>query len=130
MHDSTGILRYSNDPYKLILEVDQGISDYYRWFVPKSVRLNKQMYPAHISVVRKELPKNLEFWAKYQGQEISFQYSNIVHWGNVYYWLNAYSDELVRIRLELGLPDATNLTRPPDGEPCFHITIGNLKRLS
>jgi hypothetical protein len=124
LYTSSGILRYSENPYKAVLEIDQGIVDYYRWFIPRSISLNRQKYRAHISVVRNENDFNKELWGKYEGKEIEFQYSNVICSGYVYYWINAYSDELSRIRLELGLSEDTNL---PEFERCFHITLGNIK---
>ena len=124
---STGILRYVD--VKVIVEIDPEITRYYRYLLPKHIKTNKQMYPSHISVVRKEVPPRMEYWGRYEGEEIEFQYSHVVQSGGMYYWLNCYSDRLIEIRLELGLPEATSLTRPPDGAWCFHSTIGNIKGL-
>ncbi len=128
---SSGTLRYHSDPYKLTVEVDPEIVRYYRSLVPKSIKLNQQMYAPHISVVRNEIPKNMEVWGKYDGQKIMFCYSNWVYFGTVYAWLNAFSEELERIRIELGLPVRTEYIRPPADKwiKCFHITIGNQKTL-
>ena len=128
----SGPLRYgvdNNGLYKLNVMVDPGIVDFYRALVPPYINLNRQAYPPHISVVRKEkgIP-NLALWGKYEGEEVKFAYSNVIHYGKVYYWLNAFSERLEEIRLELGLPVSTEYTRPPDTFiKVFHITIGNLK---
>jgi hypothetical protein len=125
LYKSTGILRYGHE--KLIVEVDPGISAFYKSLIPKCYILNPQKYAPHISVVRHEQP-NMENWGKYDGQPVEFFYSNIVHRGTVYWWLNAFSNRLEEIRLELGLPVSSPYTRPPDGfEKCFHITLGNSK---
>lgn len=135
LYESTGIIRYFNDPNadpfrcKMIVEVDPEIVRFYRSLIPKSIRTNKQMYDPHISVIRKERDFKRELWGKYEGQEVVFQYSNIVRWGTVYYWLDAYSETLRQIRLELGLQPTTALNRPPDGKECYHITLGNIKGL-
>lgn len=129
MYSSTGILRYFQDPHKLIVEVDPGIAQFYRSMIPKWITLNPQKYPPHISVVRKEIPPNLTIWGKYEGEEISFDYTNEIFHGRVYYWLNAYCTRLEQIRAELGLVESTEYTRPPDGRKCFHITLGNMKPL-
>jgi len=126
LHKSVGILRYSAD-YKLVVEVDQGLSDYYRSLIPKWHVVRPQKYAAHITVVRKEMPTNLEFWEKYEGDEVEFCYNPEVQVGKVYYWLNVFSCRLQEIREELGLPRHSELTRPPDGRYCFHMTIGNCK---
>ena len=85
------------------------------------------MYPSHISVVRKEVPKNMLAWRKYQGQEIAFEYDSVIYNDETYYWLNAYSSALENIRLELGLESLSKYTKSPDGKHKFHITIGNTK---
>jgi hypothetical protein len=129
MFTSTGILKYHVNPYKLIVEVDQGISDYYRSTIPKYFKTNKQLYPAHISVVRKEIPPNLDAWNKYQDKEIEFYYEHYVYSDNTYWWINIFCNELEFIRQELGLPIASGITRSPDGKHKFHMTIGNTKGL-
>lgn len=127
---STGTLRYGKTVNYLVLDVDQGIVNYYRALMPKWIKTNSQLYPAHISVVRKEDAINKEFWGKYEGELVNFSYSNIIHNGQVYYWLNAWSKRLEDIRLELGLQVDSPYTKPPDGlEKTFHITIGNVKDL-
>jgi hypothetical protein len=126
---STGVLRYGSS--NVVLDIDQAISDYYRSLMPKWIKTNKQMYPAHISVVRKEpvIPK-MEYWGKHGGEEIEFSYSNVVRNGTVYYWIDAWSKRLEEVRLELGLTVDSPYTRPPDGMlETFHITIGNTKEL-
>jgi hypothetical protein len=129
LFESVGTLRYSvGTTYKLIVEVDPEIVRYYRSLIPPWIKTNPQMYAPHISVVRKEIPPVLDFWGKYEGQKLSFHYSNIVYNGTVYWWLNAYSKRLEEIRVELGLPVSTQYTRPPgDYVKCFHITLGNQK---
>ena len=128
---SKGILKYSQNQaghYKLIVEIDPEISRYYRSFIPKYIQYNPQMYDPHISVVRKEIPVNLDYWGRYDGQSIEFLYDNTIHFGTVYVWLNCFSKQLETIRLELGLPVSTMYTRPPEGFiKCFHSTLGNFK---
>lgn len=128
MFNSTGILKYHNNPYKLIVEIDQNICDYYRSLIPKWIKTNRQMYSAHISVVRNEVPVNLEHWGKYEGEEIEFLYENEIKFGAVYCWLNVWCKRLEEIRLELGLPVSSPYTLPPEGfAKCFHSTLGNFK---
>ena len=129
---SSGILRYHNEPVlKLVLDIDQEISEYYRSLIPKWFeKPSKQMYMAHISVIRNETPVKMENWGKYEGKEIEFCYSNVIQFGEVYCWLNCFSTELEKIRLELGLKVDSPYTKPPDGlEKTFHTTIGNFKHL-
>ena len=130
LYKSNGTLHYSrhNESFKLIVSVDQGIVDYYRALMPKAIRTAPQKYAAHISVVRKEIPPNLASWDKYEGQEIEFSYSPIIHSGTVYYWLNAFSVRLEEIRTELGLIVDAPFHQPPPGfKKTFHISLGNTK---
>ncbi|RDJ35201.1 MAG: hypothetical protein DWQ19_10295 [Crenarchaeota archaeon] len=124
---SRGRLHYEGR--KLVVEVDQQIVNFYRALVPKYVRLNPQKYAAHISVVRKEDfdPAN---WGRHEGEIVDFVYENKIHHGQVYYWLNAFSNRLEEIRVELELPINSEYIRPPDSyEKVFHITLGNVKNL-
>ena len=132
LHKSKGTLRYSYHEgdvgFKLILEVDPGITSFYCSLIPKHITLNPQRYAAHISVVRKEQSVNMNYWGLYEGQQVEFEYETYIYHGKVYWWLNAFSTRLEEIRLELGLPVTSEYTRPPDGfVKCFHITLGNTK---
>lgn len=132
LHTSTGILRYSGNN-RLAMEVDQGLSDFYRSLIPRYMPNNRPRWAAHVTVVRdgKEEPVHREFWGKYEGEEVSFLYSPYIHADNVYYWLNVFCVRLEEIRIELGLP-CTNLQSdlPPLFRKCFHMTLGNRKQLS
>src|ERR1035437_5892921 len=86
--ESVGTLHYSETGLKLIVEVDPGISLFYRSLIPKYIKTNVQAYSPHISVVRKEIVPKLELFRKYEGQEVVFKYSNIINFGDVYVWLN------------------------------------------
>jgi hypothetical protein len=134
LYKSVGGLSYSHIAeygYRLVVDVDPGIVSYYRSLIPKYYDWRPQMYAAHISVVRKEIPINLDYWGKYQGEQIEFEYSGIIHRGQVYWWLNAFSVRLEEIRKELGLLVSSEYTKPPEGYlKCFHITLGNMKELS
>jgi hypothetical protein len=128
---TTAILDYSLKEtygYRLVANVDTELSRYYMSLIPKAYRPKPQMYPAHVSIVRKEIPKNIENWNKYQNKEISIAYDNIICFGNNYCWLNVFSNELEYIRTELGLEVSSPYTLPPAGfVKCFHMTIGNYK---
>jgi len=135
LFESIGILRYSfkeNYGYKLIVEIDKDIAEYYRSLIPPwKGKISPQMYAPHISVVRKEVPPNLDVWGKYNGEEIKFLYSNYINQGTVYWWLNAFSTRLEEIRVELGLPVSSQYTLPPEGHiKAWHITLGNYKNVS
>lgn len=126
---SSGTLIYSENPYKLIVDVDNEIGRYYRSLIPPTHRVQKPLYNSHISTVRNEMPVNLSVWGKYQNQTIEFEYEPFVYNGELYYWLNVYCQELEDIRLELGLQNTSPFTRSPNGKHRFHITIANLKHI-
>lgn len=130
LYESKGIFKYSivDIGYRLVIEADQGLADYYRKLIPKYKEVQRQKYHAHISVVRHEVPINLEIWGKYENQEVEFVYDSDIKYGKVYYWLNVFSKKLEEVRTELGLPVSSQYTLPPSGYiKCFHLTIGNSK---
>jgi len=129
MFSMVGKLIYSNNPHKLIVDVDDELGRYYRSLIPKSHRIQKPMYPSHISTVRKEIPPNISVWNKYQNELITFNYENFIYNDETYYWLNVSSKRLEDIRIELGLPLHSDLTKSPDGKHKFHLTIANIKHL-
>lgn len=127
LFDSVGKLHYEGHN-KLILIVDPEIVRYYRSLIPKWCVAYPQLYPPHISVVRKEHPPNTPVWGRHEGELIKFKYSNNIYQGTVYWWLNAFSLRLEEIRMELGLSVSSEYTRPPEGFiKCFHISLANKK---
>lgn len=129
LHQSTGILKYS-DPYRLVVEVDRGISQLAYALIPKWLPKQRPRWVPHITVVRteKETPVNLEHWGKYQNQPVLFYYTSYIHEGKIYYWLNCFCNQLEDIRAELGLPVVSQYTLPPEGfKKCFHMTVANKK---
>ena len=131
MHNSVGTLRYG-ETHRLVLEVDQGLADYYRSLIPKYHVTNRPRWHAHVTVVRsgKEAPVDLTHWGKYEGEKVDFVYDSTIHQGKVYYWLNIYCKRLEKIRKELGLPVVSMYTLPPEGfNKVFHMTIANCKFL-
>ncbi len=125
--ESTGTLRASveNGVYRLALDVDPGIVELARALVPRYIRLQRQKFAPHISVVRETQP--VPGLLAYDGREVGFTYCPEVVPGEVYYWLRAESQALRAIRVALGLPEMAWYTYPPDLEDVFHCTIGNLK---
>jgi len=119
---SSGVLRYVED-HTAKLVIDPEIARYYKNFIPKCYYVQPQMYPAHITVVRKsrEEPTNWEAWGKYEGREISFSYNPKIYRDGSYFSMEAFSKDLEDIREELGLP------RIRTGFDKFHITIANNK---
>jgi len=130
MFDSIGTFKYSESPYKLVVLVDQDISDYYRSMIPKYNLVGRQKFPAHITVVRNETPINLNQWGLHNNEKINFHYYNTAHNDDTYWWLEVESKTLEDMRNKLGLPNTSEFTRSPDGRHNFHITIGNTKKAS
>lgn len=131
LYVSSGILKYDKKEgygHKLTLTVDPEIVLLYRSLIPKYIEIQPQKYAPHISVVRRETVQNLQFWDKYEGEEIEFEYSPVIRSGTVYYWLDVYSKRLESIRRELGLPVDSQFSVPPLGySKTFHFTLGNCK---
>jgi len=66
-----------------IITVDREITRYFRWHVLWNwgIKLHQPSWDAHISIIRGEKPRTQEkmkLWKKYQGQKITFKYSNLV----------------------------------------------------
>jgi hypothetical protein len=131
MFISNGKLLYSRENgYKVIVEIDQDLANYYYSLIPKYYRVQRPRYKAHVTVVRigHEIPTNLQFWNKYHGDTIVFRYGHEIHYDNNYYWISVWSTELERIRRELGLNDTSRFLTPPTGfKKNFHCTIANTK---
>ena len=131
LFESTGTIKYDNSSgWRLTIEVDQELTDYYRSLIPPWKPVNRPRWPAHITLVRpeKEVPVCQEHWGKYEGESLKFLYEPYVHEGKVFYWLNIWCVRLEEIRRELGLPVVSEFTLPPEGfTKCFHCTIANKK---
>jgi hypothetical protein len=124
--ESVGRLVVTPEERKLHVVVDPQIVDYARSLVPlhQRVGLNRTRFAPHITVVRNEV---WEPDLTLDGTEVSFRYDPCVVPGEVYWWLRVWSVGLLAVRTGAGLPELSDLCRPPDGEDCFHITIGNTK---
>lgn len=124
LFESKGVLRQEGD--KLYVEVDKEIVSLTRSLLPASIRgrLNKQKYPPHISISRREGISSVV-----PEVDIVFEYDSEPVIGEIYSWLRVFSPQLSELRVSLGLSPSSELSRPPDGEECFHITIGNRKAL-
>lgn len=128
---STGTLHYGtgNAGLKLIVDVDSEISSFYRSLVPKYYNIKKPLYKSHISVVRKIAPPNMSRWGEYEGECVTFYYDGMIQFNQTYFWINIFSLQLEKIRLELGLSIEEHYITPPiPFLKTFHMTIGNLKR--
>jgi hypothetical protein len=122
-----GKLVYTEKPYKLIVEVENDLGNYYRSFIPKYFRFQKPMYNTHISVIRSEDIYNLQYWGELNNVEIEFDYDNYIFQNSIYFWLAVECNLLKNIRENLGLPPLSKITKSPCGNHDFHITIANSK---
>lgn len=136
----TGVLTY--DPYRgkmkgntnwwIVVNTDDEIARYYRWWVMKRywVELQNPSWGAHISVLRGGKPRDekLHLWKKYQGEKIDFTYSPVVRQSgdttggdrpDHFWFVDVWSGRLNEIRSELGF------TTVFDNKPIkYHLTIG------
>ena len=135
---SVGTLHYDHVPgygYRLVLNIDKGIGLFYKSLIPKWFQVNGQRHDPHISIVRNEIPVNLEAWGKYEGEKIEFLYDSYLFKGTKYWWLDCFSTRLEEIREELGLSiDSSALPAgyrtPLEGfRKVFHTTVANHKDL-
>lgn len=133
MFPSAGILSYDDtDGFRLTVEVDRDLADYYFSLIPKSHKAIRPRYAPHITVVRpeKEIPPKVRYWGSYEGEWIVFYYDSNIFCDKGYYWLNVWCKRLEAIREELGLPIISRWTLPPSGfSKCFHCTIGKERHM-
>ena len=116
-----GLLNYSNgaDGYRLVVDADEEIVNYYRKLVPPWFPLNRTRYPAHITVVREATLPVPELWGVGDGDVIEFEYSPIIRTGEEGPWAPGYYSTLFEdpdgIRIEaLFIPGSGNLDRIKD----------------
>jgi hypothetical protein len=130
LYKSSGTLKYYRDPFKCIVEVSQDLADFYKSLIPKVHKVNRQGWPAHISVVRNRNPPEFDIsvWGKYENEIVEFEYDPVVYWDEKYWWINCYSRRLEEIRKELKVLDNYEYIKLPSGYyKRWHITIGNSK---
>lgn len=104
----------------MVAYVCKDLSRYYLSLIPKYYYVKPQMYPAHVTIVRKEVESADLTFAPRSGI-IQIEYSPYIQTNGVYWWLDVWSDEIRCIRRSLGLPDYR------EGFSCYHLTIGNCK---
>lgn len=122
-----GKLHYEETELRLVLQLEQDLSDYYRALIPPYLRVYKQGWPAHITVVRPgfESPPKIRYWGNYEGERVEFIYTSYLECGMGYYWFNAWSKRLEAVREELGLVNMSRFALKPEGyTKTFHCTVG------
>lgn len=123
MFKSYGKLEYRHN-WWLVVEVNEDICSYYRkliMFYNPILKLNKPKYSAHITVIagKYEKPVNEQYWNKYSGQIIEFQYNPEIIIDGVYFGIRVQCEKIEDIREELGLN--RKIITP------WHLTVGNIK---
>jgi len=99
--------------------LDVSFRNYFK-LIPKWKNAQPQKYNPHITIVRKSVEKPIDNWKTWDGLPIKISYDPLIHYNDKYYWMNAWSDDIIALRRYLGLPDF----RFGDS---YHITIGNTK---
>lgn len=99
-------------PWWMILQCDQGIMEYYRWWIHNHYRdvwgrpIYKTCPPlarSHISVVRGEEPRIPNVWDKLIGQRLEFKYNFDLQTNGKHWWVYVEAPALLQIRRDLGL---------------------------
>lgn len=131
--ESEGTLRFDPgkgskhyDPYWVVMEWDEEVANYYRWFLQRHGQATfspNKLWGFHVSVIKGETPtKNLDQWGKFDGHTVKFNYGNYVSYSNGRHaWINLYSDDLSDIRDYYGLNVCKRKLK-------YHATLGRLKR--
>lgn len=108
------------DDWWLVVNTDNGIADYYRWWIKKAkgIDLQRPAWRTHVSILSGREPVTSEYkhlWKKYENQWIDFEYSVEIeqHWK--FFVLPVRCEKLDVIRSELGLSHYP-----------LHITVGRL----
>lgn len=109
---------------RVVLDVDQGIVNFYRSLIPKTIPINGLRNKAHITIVRTgvESPNFLK-WGVDSGRQLSYTYSNEIIIDRLYAVLPVWSEDIGSLREKLGLP------RFRRGFNKYHITIGHFKEI-
>jgi hypothetical protein len=122
MFQSTGTLNYRDSA--LVLEVDQGILDYYYHLLATSllVKPNKPRYQAHITIINSKETYPKPFISPILHNKVTFTYSPDIQFHNNYYFIPVQPHpDFITIRT------AYNLGSCFDTEKGYHITIANYK---
>ncbi|HYG36765.1 MAG TPA: hypothetical protein VEC99_18375 [Clostridia bacterium] len=118
----------------VVVELDQGITDYYRWWVNRMLlnplgfeRKGLQMpsWGPHMSIIRgeKPWPDKMHLWKKYDGQQVEFHYDYKVRQSgdttgadrpDNYWFVDAVCPLGTQMREEFGYKSDWK----------FHITVG------
>lgn len=136
---STGTLRYSPELGKgshtrrdggstqwwLIIDCDPELGRYLRYQFMRGNHytrsLQSPLWGAHVSVIRGEIPANMDAWKHLDGATIDFEYDPAVCETQGFVWCPVRCNQALDLREMLGL------AREP--EPPLHLTIGNCNKV-
>ncbi len=124
---STGTLYYHNHRgiSKIIVVPDDDLVERYRKKVVDA-KLAELNFLPHIAISKGELSTiNLPpEWGKYDGRVYHFRYDPYIRNNGTIWWLNIHSSEFILLRMSMSLKPYNFLTKPPNGDECFHLMIG------
>lgn len=129
MYQTKATIQYRQDVngHWVTAWMDQEILDYYFTFVPKSYRVHKPRWKAHVTVIRPEDNPTLESWGKHEGEIVNIIYDPYLWNEDVrgIWWFNLWSKEMEQIRTESNCSLVSRITKPPQPgyNKCFHCTI-------
>lgn len=128
VHRSEGHLLYDPglgtkyfQPWWCIVICDQGIVDFYAWLLKRhgTPIMKGSSSGPHISFIKGIPPTHSKDKWGYNPGPITFYYSNIIRTDNDRHaWLDCWSDQLIELRAELGVPPKPNMS--------YHLTLGRL----
>lgn len=124
-----GILRVDKRKHRIIIELDDGLGDYYRWLASREdwIVVHRPTYGYHITITNNKLNHNVN-WRKalrINNMPVEFFYSaGLVRGGQskgfTNYYLRIVGDEIDYIKDAIGLIEGSKYLGA-------HITIGNTK---
>lgn len=115
-----GIVEYF-DIY-IVAWLERDLAEYYRSLIPKYYNVQGTRYKPHLTIVRLDLETpDKKLWYNHNSEIILIHYVPEIKTDGLYWWLDAYSKDVEKIRKEVGLP------KYRDGFDRYHITIGNNK---
>lgn len=130
-HESYGRLFIANPRTKdkgdrkwwLLLKCDPEIINLYCWFaIRNGLEIVKgSRWGPHISIVTGERPKDKILWKTLPGKEYRYRYSVNHRVQGPFVWLDVQSDDLEKVRINLGLKPKPHFN--------FHLTIGRLRHM-
>jgi len=129
-HNCEGVLDFEpktadgkgGNPGWLILRCDDGIGEYYQWWIEKHhhIKIERPLFGGHVSVMRGELPtENADAWKNRQDERVAFQYHHEFQSADGFWWLPVSCPKMEQLRLSFGLS-----ALPEHG---FHMTIGRTR---